>query len=238
MKHSFVPFVALSLAACTAGGLKTPADLGACAAGMNQCVQQRCADLVDPAACDARPDCYALFSGDLACASTACQNHFVKCESAPPFCTAMACGNVACQPPSRSCRPGDVSVYPDSSSCCNVGCVAATKCGGTSCTSDDQCGAHAYCRGLLAVCRTDCQLTIGTSSTGVCHRSCVGRDAHCTCTEDADCPGEFTSCDRASGTCQTIAPPICSATCPAGCTQATDAQFGPICVCSACPPSP
>ncbi len=122
---------------------------------------------------------------------------------------------------------------------CNGGALSSNlDAGGNdaalSCTSDDQCGAHAYCRGLLQRCRSDCQLTIGTAAVGVCHRSCVGRDAHCACVDDTDCPGLFTSCDVPSGTCKTIAPPICHSQCPAGCADSSDVQYGEICICSSC----
>jgi hypothetical protein len=106
---------------------------------------------------------------------------------------------------------------------------------GQACTADDQCGASSYCRGELSVCKSQCQLTIGLATTGMCHRSCVGPNPACTCVDDADCPGFYTSCDLASGTCKTLAPPVCHAVCPAGCADSGDTQFGEVCICASCP---
>lgn len=206
------------------------------------CAQPACADLSNRAVCDARSDCYALFSGDLPCKSASCTDHFVKCESGPATCipnpSAGACA-LDCVAP--SCRAGEVNVFPSpQQTCCSNGCVASTKCPGASsvtvaCTADDQCGAHAYCQGLLKVCRSDCQLSIGTTTTGTCHRDCVGRDAHCSCVDNADCPGLFTSCDLPTGNCKSVQPPICHGLCPAGCTDATDLEYGEFCICNLCP---
>ncbi len=210
----------------------------ACSAG---CGQLACSELSDGPTCDARPDCYALYSGDLPCDNSGCTNHFVKCEDGPSTCVksgSQCAGSCAALTP--SCRAGYVEAFPSpDQTCCSNGCVSASKCAvPVACTADDQCGANAYCEGQLKVCRNDCQLTIGTSTTGVCHRSCVGPDAPCSCVDDADCPGFFTSCDLATGTCKSIEPPICHSACPAGCTDATDLQYGEICVCSLCSPGP
>jgi hypothetical protein len=105
--------------------------------------------------------------------------------------------------------------------------------GGTPCTTDGQCGANAYCQGVLTVCKTDCQLTIGTAATGACHRSCVNQA--CACVDDTDCPGFYTSCDLTTHACKSLAPPVCHSTCPAGCTDSTATQYGEVCVCAACP---
>ena len=105
--------------------------------------------------------------------------------------------------------------------------------GSTGCTADIQCGANAYCRGLLNVCKNDCQLTIGTATTGTCHRSCVNQS--CACVDDSDCPGFYTSCDLPTQTCKSLAPPVCHSTCPAGCADGTELQYGEVCVCTTCP---
>jgi hypothetical protein len=115
---------------------------------------------------------------------------------------------------------------PDTSACPDAG-------GGAGCTDDSQCGANAYCRGLLSVCKGDCQLTIGTAIACACHRSCLNQA--CACADDTDCPGFYTSCDLASHACKTLAPPICHSNCPTACTHATDTQYGEVCLCGACP---
>jgi hypothetical protein len=105
---------------------------------------------------------------------------------------------------------------------------------GSNCTSDNQCGHGAYCRGLLDVCDRDCQYVLGVEAgSGACHRSCM--DGHCSCVEDADCPGAFASCDATSHRCVVESPPICTApSCPSGCTEGTLDQYGYVCYCLAC----
>ncbi len=195
------------------------------------CEQPTCA-MLQQADCDARPDCYSTFSGDLPCNNESCSNHFVKCVDGPFVCPSpTGVCTIACTTLTPSCPSG----YGPNQACCPSGCVEAALCASSSaCTSDQQCGAQAYCQGLVSVCSTDCQLTIGTAATGTCHRSCVGQNAPCSCVDDADCPGLFTSCDLATGQCKTIAPPICHAQCPAGCADESNTQYGEICVCSSC----
>jgi hypothetical protein len=198
------------------------------------CELQSCSSIHDAQSCDARPDCWSLWSGDLPCNNTQCSNHFVSCNDGSPVCATTGVCNGSCTMLTPTCRDGDAPVF--SNSCCATGCAHANRCpGAVACSSDDQCGGQEYCRGMLQVCGSQCQLTIGTLQTGVCHRSCVGRDAHCTCVDDSDCPGFFTTCDVASGTCKSAAPPVCHASCPAGCTDTSDKQSGEICVCNACP---
>src|SRR4051812_41961693 len=56
-----------------------------------------------------------------------------------------------------------------------------------SCTTDTECGAGAYCRGLLNRCGSDCQFAVGVATAaGTCHRSCVATG--CECSDDTDCP--------------------------------------------------
>jgi hypothetical protein len=116
------------------------------------------------------------------------------------------------------------------SSCSDGGSSADLS---TGCTADDQCGANAYCKGLLNVCKNDCQLTIGTATTGTCHRSCVNQA--CACVDDSDCPGFYTSCDLPTQMCKSLAPPVCHSTCPTGCTDGTALQYGEVCICAMCP---
>ena len=197
-----------------------------------------CADIKDATTCDTRSDCHALYSGDLPCNNSSCINHFVKCDTMPTVCrVAGTVCNGSCVQLTPNCPSGFAPVFNSTGpTCCATGCVAASKCPApTSCSSDGECGAGNYCNGLLSVCKGDCQYTIGVAAVGTCHRSCDS--GSCQCTTNADCPGAFTSCDVPSGVCKTIAPPICHApACPSGCTESTNAQSGPICVCNSCPP--
>jgi hypothetical protein len=236
------------LAACNSGGLGVGSggngsdggaldlaqapDGGGC---IGQCELMACDSLTDATACDQRSDCFALWSGDLPCNNTSCQNHFVRCQSAPPVCSGSGTCNGSCAQLTPTCRSGDVPVFASASqACCAIGCVAGIKCPivNAGCSSDAECGAGAYCRGLLMRCSSMCQLALGTAATGMCHRSCVG--GACSCADDSDCPGAFTSCDLSTGKCKTIAPPVCHANCPSQCTDSTDAQYGEICICPSC----
>ncbi len=143
-----------------------------------------------------------------------------SCPAVPIHC--------ACAGATPVCTSGQW-VCPDPATCADGGASDASA----GCASDAECGAGAYCRGLLNVCKTDCQLTIGTATTGSCHRSCL--DQSCSCVDDSDCPGRFSSCNTTTHTCMTLQPPICHSTCPAGCTDAMDAQYGEVCVCASCP---
>lgn len=94
------------------------------------CAQPACSDLQDGPSCDARPDCFALYSGDLPCDNSGCQDHFVKCESGVATCmrsTGPCSGSCVMDTP--SCRSGEVEVYTSpAESCCAIGCVAPAKC--------------------------------------------------------------------------------------------------------------
>jgi hypothetical protein len=219
----------LLLFACNSSGLATSGLSHPTVGGTGAC-----SAITDPAACDARNDCFALYSGDLPCNNLSCSNHFVGCQDVPALCGpgGGVCDR-ACTNLTPSCPSGFTNVFSDSSACCSSGCTATDKCP-SPCTSDDQCGLHAYCRGALTFCSSQCQLAIGTAGIGICHRSCVGRDAHCACADDSDCPGFFTSCDRSTGNCVSAAPPVCHAECPACCAEASDIQYGEICICGSC----
>jgi len=88
-----------------------------------------CTQMTDPATCNAQVGCYALFSGELPCNSSACTNHFVSCVKAPPECAPATkpCAT-DCPLTGGFCPSGYVDVFPNSSGCCSNGCVAATKC--------------------------------------------------------------------------------------------------------------
>lgn len=199
----------------------------------SECELQACESLNTSGDCDARSDCYSLYSGDKPCNNASCSNHFTQCLAGPAQCAAGTGPCTAdCTEPA-TCRAGFVPAYTSASqSCCPSGCVAETLCPrATSCTSDAACGPDAYCKGFLDVCLTDCQLTIGTPKTGSCHRSCLS--GNCDCVDDADCPGPYSSCIQ--GACRTLQPPICNAPgCPAGCRVSSAAQYGTLCTCDFC----
>jgi hypothetical protein len=87
-----------------------------------------CAQIANATACDAQRACYALFSGELPCNSTACLNRFVACASLPPPCAPRSGCTVRCLQNLLFCPQGYASVYSDSNACCPGGCVAADKC--------------------------------------------------------------------------------------------------------------
>jgi len=224
-------FTAL-LAACEGGAPATSgSDLGdylRCGACGSDCSATNAAD------CDARDSCHSVFSGDLPCNDGSCQNHFVRCEAGPATCASAGVCKAACTTQQPSCPGGMVALYPSADqTCCAIGCVAPDRCSlPPSCSLDSDCGSNAYCRGALAVCKSMCQLTIGTTATGICHRVCNG--VSCACADDADCPGRFTHCDLPSGECITEQPPVCNAGCPSGCYDTTNQQYGEICICGGC----
>lgn len=114
-----------TFALCVAPGESYGLD---CAA---PCAQPACAELQDGASCDARPDCYALYSGDLPCDNSSCANHFVSCQPAPANCGQTEGPPCAadCTMLTPSCPMGLVNAFPaPSGSCCSNGCVAAQKC--------------------------------------------------------------------------------------------------------------
>lgn len=89
-----------------------------------------CGSITDAAACDARPDCYALYSGDRPCDNASCSNHFVQCNPAPANCgsTTQPCAE-DCTTLTPTCPAGLVSVFPTAGgSCCASGCATGLKC--------------------------------------------------------------------------------------------------------------
>jgi hypothetical protein len=91
------------------------------------CAQPACTDLQDGPSCDARPDCFALYSGNLPCDSSGCLNHFVKCQSGVATCMRTGPCSGSCVMDTPSCPSGEVEVYP-AQNCCAIGCVAPSKC--------------------------------------------------------------------------------------------------------------
>lgn len=91
------------------------------------CAQPACADLDTAAACDARPDCLSLYSGNLPCNSTACENQFMEClDGGTAVCAPPAPGGDSCTRLDAECVPGDAAIY--FANGCFEGCIHSGRC--------------------------------------------------------------------------------------------------------------
>ncbi len=113
--------------------------------------------------------------------------------------------------------------------CLLAACSQSTLTNSASCTTDAECGVHAYCELALDSCSTG--IDTYTATSGHCHRDCMG--GACACQSDADCPSSVCH----SGVCLTPVDQLCpTAPCTAECPLANLAQEGcPICLCAVCP---
>ena len=103
---------------------------GAICGGPGGCAPKPpCTSVPTAAACDARPDCHALYTGNKPCNSLDCNNHFDKCldgESAvcsPPAPFGMCASFLGV------CVKGDTYAY-DNADGCTLGCVHTSHCVG------------------------------------------------------------------------------------------------------------
>ena len=92
----------------------------------NPCPQPACASLATAADCDARTDCHSLFSGDLPCNSSGCNNHFEQCEDGATAACSPSGGGPSCTKLTPQCAGGDSLAYLSNN--CPDGCVHTDRC--------------------------------------------------------------------------------------------------------------